>query len=261
MTHFYDFKEIFSIDKFCKIAKVQNNAQIGEFWKPNITVSNMIRIFEQNPDFKMEINCSNKIFKVPLQNFVFHLSTIGIIYTDDIFDKIYNKPSVCKCVKKIPKILSKFKYYTSHEFTGKCIDCDFNKTLVIYCFLRTGLYQPEQVNIEYVNALIKSEYFSGGLIGKKHSAYFLLGLSGENYIYLDPHFVQTGVYGPEWFNTFQVKNFRTINCGEINTCVGLSFTVDSFKQFASLRAYFEELKETHIDSFYISFNLYEGHDF
>jgi hypothetical protein len=31
--------------------------------------------------------------------------------------------------------------------------------------------------------------FSGGLIGKNNSAYFLIGSQNDKFIYLDPHFI------------------------------------------------------------------------
>lgn len=43
------------------------------------------------------------------------------------------------------------------------------------CFLRTGLVKPEPENVNYINKLISSEFFAGGIIGKGNSAFFLLG--------------------------------------------------------------------------------------
>ena len=56
-----------------------------------------------------------------------------------------------------------------------CEICDFKKSIVIFCFFRTGLHKAEKENIDYVRDLIRNKYFSGGLIGKNNSAYYLLG--------------------------------------------------------------------------------------
>ena len=74
------------------------------------------------------------------------------------------------------------------------------------CFLRTGLVKPEPENVKYVNKIISSKYFAGGIIGKGNSAFFLLGNQGKNYIYLDPHYVQESKNSTSqnYLNTYNV---------------------------------------------------------
>ncbi len=71
-----------------------------------------------------------------------------------------------------------------------CIDCDFNKPLVIVLFFRTGLYSAEPDSLESLRDLTKLKFFNGGFGGKGNQAYFIIGSYNNHYIYLDPHFVQ-----------------------------------------------------------------------
>lgn len=73
--------------------------------------------------------------------------------------------------------------------------------------------------------------FSGGLIGKNNSAYFLIGIQNDKFIYMDPHFIQEAndYHSIETqLASYNVSTFWTIKSDEINPSIGISFTVKSF---------------------------------
>jgi len=48
LTNFFDnIYSPFSVHKFCEIALEKNNADIGNHWKPNITIAILIQLFEK----------------------------------------------------------------------------------------------------------------------------------------------------------------------------------------------------------------------
>ena len=304
---------IFSIYNFCRIGKMRKNAKVGEFWKPNITVSNMMYLLQEQK--KISINLKNqkndkkikkkvKTFKTGLINknerinveikekeknhkkiykekkeikknegniskielntndIVIYLSADGVIFCKEIAKKIYNPkiPSICNCKKK-----TNYKFFLNFgiKIPNLCPKCDFSKNLIIFCFLRTGLYKSEKENLNYLNELVKYNKFSGGVIGKGNSAYYLIGTTGKDYIYLDPHFVQKTKFdnNEDLFKSYNVLSLRSIREDKLNVCVGISFKICSFQEYKELIGFFDELKEKYKDSFYLSFVKNEDEDY
>lgn len=309
LSNFLDcpFK-IFSIYNFCRIGKMRKNAKVGEFWKPNITVSNMMRLLQEqkkisiNLDVDYEIqNKKNEILyksveinknerinlekkqktskpqkkapanpqkKTPKKlelntsEIEIYLSADGVIFCQEIAKKLYNPslPSLCTCAQ--PQTY-KFPLNFGLKFPSLCPKCDFTKTLIIFCFLRTGLYKSEPQNLAYLKELVKNDKFSGGMIGKGNSAYYLVGISGNNFIYLDPHFVQNSKFESfeQLFGSYDVLKMRSIREDRLNVCVGVSFKICSFREYRELIGFFDCLKERFRDSFYLSFVKNDEEDY
>lgn len=80
-------------------------------------------------------------------------------------------------------------------------------------------------------------------------------MSQNDYVYLDPHFVQESKFSTDknYEKTYRVKGFRTLHETKVNPCIGLAFKVDNFKKFCRMRAKFEELQNKHKDSYYLCF--------
>lgn len=157
------------------------------------------------------------------------LCSIGLITWEEIVDLVYTGETSCHCGKMVP-----FDFYTKdHEkFNNRfCRICDFNKSLNIQCFFRLGLVTPEKENLEYLRDLVKCRLFSGAMMGKNKAALFMIGIQGERFIYLDPHFVQDAEDNDleKYFQSYNCMNFRTIHQSKINPSLGISFTVKSFQ--------------------------------
>lgn len=118
---------------------------------------------------------------------VFYNSVDGVVYLDQIYKQIFTGESKCKCAKKNNLYL---RFYI--EDSNYCIDCDFNKPLIITLFYRTGLYAAEPDSLESLSELVRLRFFNGGFAGRGNQAYFIIGSYENHYIYLDPHFVQVG---------------------------------------------------------------------
>lgn len=124
---------------------------------------------------------------IDFSDFIIYQSLDGAVNTDKIYKQIFNKKSICTCLVKNDR---KLKFYSS-KF-DHCLDCDFQKDLVVVLFYRLGLHKPEPGALKVLGELVRLPFFSGGFGGKGNQAYFILGAVDNQYIYMDPHFVQVG---------------------------------------------------------------------
>ena len=124
-------------------------------------------------------------YSIDTRDLIFYQSVDGAICTDQIYKQVLNKDSVCRCKEKNNLKLRFLLNNSTH-----CLDCDFNKTVVITLFYRLGLNSPEKGSLRMLNKLVNSSFFGGGFCGKGNQAYFIIGSVGGYYIYMDPHFVQ-----------------------------------------------------------------------
>ena len=104
---------------------------------------------------------------------------------EDIIDLAYEGESQCNCISK--KLLSDYTNYK--KYCDYCRDCDFTKTVHIFAFFRLGLYKTDEESVEQVRRMSVYKSFSGGLIARNNSAFFLIGCQNDRFIYLDPHFI------------------------------------------------------------------------
>jgi hypothetical protein len=129
--------------------------------------------------------------------------------------------------------------------------------------LRIGLYEIEQQSIDYFLELVKSEHFSGGLIARNNSAYFLVGCTDEKFLYLDPHFIQDSFQENylDLIRSYEVKQIQQIRHKEINPSVGIFFKLKSFRDCLRLQQLLEGLKEKYPEHYSLCFNLYKDFEF
>lgn len=66
-------------------------------------------------------------------------------------------------------------------------------SLSLTLLARIGLEAPEKKYLRVVNRMMEFKTFMGIIGGKPEKALYFLGRIGDNYIYLDPHTVQSGV--------------------------------------------------------------------
>lgn len=67
---------------------------------------------------------------------------------EDLVEKVYNGDSNCTCGEMV-----RFNFYAKHPelYNGKfCRNCDFNKSILIMFFFRTGLAKPDAENLDYI---------------------------------------------------------------------------------------------------------------
>ena len=98
LKNFFDNNwTIFSLHKFCQMGLQRNNCFVGKFWRPNITVSNMIKIMSENHTLILYKDDKQTI-EFSTSEIAFDLSTIGVITYEEIFKEVYKgKNSKCKC--------------------------------------------------------------------------------------------------------------------------------------------------------------------
>lgn len=102
----------------------------------------------------------------------------------EIFDCLYKKrrKKKCNCVPSTDFTLPKnFNFFSR----SVCFKCDFapNRKLLLTLFTKTALSINTARDELMMKALTDCSLFVGGFTGKKNSAFFLLGSTGENDLY------------------------------------------------------------------------------
>jgi hypothetical protein len=73
-----------------------------------------------------------------------------------------------------------------------CPECNrSNRHVAIIILVRLGLNSPEPEYLQVLYKLMKMKWFRGTLGGKPQKALYFVGIKETNYIYLDPHYVQS----------------------------------------------------------------------
>lgn len=86
------------------------------------------------------------------------------------------KPRICQC-KKGTSIV--------------CEDCNqATISVAVIALTRIGLDRPEERYLKVLSRMMEVSQFKGVIGGKPKKALYFLGRHNQDYVYLDPHFVQ-----------------------------------------------------------------------
>lgn len=100
------------------------------------------------------------------------------LFYDQIIFKMTGRKELCKCTKK--RLV--------------CHNCyKSNRSIAVILLARIGLEGPEKKYLKVINKMMESRLFSGMIGGKPEKALYFIGRTSDNYIYLDPHVVHSGV--------------------------------------------------------------------
>lgn len=111
--------------------------------------------------------------------------------------------------------------------------------IIVLCML--GINSVETGKIASIKALQTNRYFNGMIGGIPKRAYYFVGHTEDNFIYLDPHIVHQGSTRKEIemnLNTFFCSHTLSINSHNVHPSMGLCFYV---RDRAELDDMFESL--------------------
>ena len=107
--------------------------------------------------------------------------------------------------------------------------------------VRLGLDKAEPKYLKILNTFMESEHFQGVIGGKPEKALYFVGRQGNDYIYLDPHYVQEAKKEIQaTSDSYFCGSFRKCKNTAIDPSLGISF-------------YFRDLKD--LNKFYHFLNL------
>ena len=176
----------------------------------------------------------------------------GTISKKKMYKKlIKNKP--CFCGKPVTSAYFEFNEFGKYD-KGKCRVCMWkNTSLLILIHLTLGFSSPQQENLKLLDSLLSVKYSIGGFIGSKTFAYYLIGSTTTNLLFLDPHFVQNSDFyvNEESVKTYRFDSIKEINKMNVSTSVSLGFLVHSEKEQEEFWGTLKQLKNHLGDDFYL----------
>lgn len=162
-----------------------------------------------------------------------------------------------KCECKTPILNSDLQYLNfGKSLVCKCLKCMWEKrSLLVLMHFSLGLSKVQPENLKLFEAISSIKFSVGGFIGSKSFAYYFLGSSKDDFIFLDPHFVQPSVSGLDFhsFQSFKVNTIKEINKFSVSTCASVGFLLHSENDRKEFWLALKKLKEVFGEEFYFDF--------
>lgn len=106
--------------------------------------------------------------------------------------------------------------------------------------MRLGLDHPEPQYLTILNEMMTWKWFRGLIGGKPQKALYFVGMKEDEYVYLDPHYVQNANEDiSENKNSYFCESFRRCKNTSIDPSLGISFFLDSLQD---LNDFYQSIK-------------------
>lgn len=172
--------------------------------------------------------------------------------------KLYNKllkNFKCNCIGKRPLNADLQFLNLKVPKDKRCLKCIWtNRSLLVTLSLTLGFSEPNPEYIEIMDELLRCKQFIGGFIGSGSFAYYLIGMTTDKYVFLDPHFVQSPVSSiddPD-VSTYKVQSIKETLKRQISTCVSLGFLLHNNNDLSDFYEQLMVMKEKYNDNFYFA---------
>ena len=228
----------YSIQTICKVAKCA-----GKYTSD----INMIKAFKE----------INKVFFDELE--IIHFEC-GTIKKKNILDTLCSE-IVCKCNNN-NQINTLNNDNKKNSFCDKCLnemisnneinaeDILYNKDNKIYIFKKAGIIfisfrlGLETIHPDYVKVIpylfTNLHHNIGFVSGKENKAFYFIGLSGDELLYVDPHLNQTSIKSDlSDIKSYYVKDIYLLEISEISSELTIGVLINSCDD---LRIFFEDIK-------------------
>jgi len=117
---------------------------------------------------------------------------------------------------------------------------------------RLGLKFPEPQYLQVLDVMMEWRWFRGLMGGRSQSALYFLGRKHNEYIYLDPHYVQNASQDVTSIgNTYFCESWRTCKNTTIDASLGICFHLDSLHSLNQFYCTISELKKQAPGNFFI----------
>jgi cysteine protease ATG4 len=97
---------------------------------------------------------------------------------------------------------------------------------------RLGVHRPTAEYKPMLNEVISMKQSIGLIGGKPGKALYLVGMDGDEYIYLDPHYVQPSSNRKNMeslMGTYFCDSYRTIKYESLDPSIGLGFYINGIE--------------------------------
>lgn len=231
------------------------NLDVGDFWRATHAIFAFKKLWEGIPGLDMGSRGSGaKHPDFPSTSLVFCDWRDGIIVKKKLYKKLM-KGAVCTCRTRTLNADLKFLSF-SEKYTAKCLECMWRKkSILVTLHFSLGLSKPQPSLIRILDAFLATKGCVGGFIGSKSFAYYLMGMTRTNYLFLDPHFVQPTVRSIDDLHvaTYQVQSIKEIAKADISPCVSLGFLLHNEEERKGFWGALRKMKKEFAEDFYFDF--------
>jgi len=120
--------------------------------------------------------------------------------------------------------------------------------------IQIGLEVPSPNYLEIVCELMKNQNSLGMIGGKPSSALYFVGLHRDNFLFLDPHYVQnsSNVHNiDDLLDTYFCENIKSMKMKNISPSLALGFYFRNSWEVKNFYCFLKDLAKTHEDSFFL----------
>jgi hypothetical protein len=226
----------YSIRNFLKVQKhVNKNGKKAGEWFSNYDTTRLI--YTINKDMNKHKDCDFKVL-----NF-----NEGIIYIEDIINNCFEEKKIIEThsdfeilslsnietVEKINKNVDNKKYIFNDK---KYV---FKNKFIMFVSVRHGLYSIDEGMINEILRLFDIPTNIGFIGGKRSRAFYFIGKSATNLIFLDPHYIQETIplqkLGTNYVIESYIPNdiyYMPIN--DLSPSFTIGFAIKDMKNFKNL---------------------------
>ncbi len=127
--------------------------------------------------------------------------------------------------------------------------------------IQIGLETPNLLYLDIVTKLMKSPYSIGMIGGKPSSALYFVGLHRDNFLFLDPHYVQnsSNIDNIEsLLDSYFCDNVKTMKTKNISPSLALGFYLRNSLEVKNFYYYLKELSKINEESFFLGLEKSSG---
>lgn len=120
--------------------------------------------------------------------------------------------------------------------------------------VQIGLETPGLNYLEIVKMFMKSPYSIGMVGGKPSSALYFVGLHQDDFLYLDPHYVQNSTNLKNidaLLDTYFCENIKTMKAQHISPSLALGFYFRNALEAKDFYYFLQKISKTNEDSFFL----------
>lgn len=120
--------------------------------------------------------------------------------------------------------------------------------------IQIGLETPSQNYLEIVYELMKSPYSLGMVGGKPSSALYFVGLHKDNFLFLDPHYVQNGSNIKnidDLLDSYFCENIQSMKSKNISPSLAMGFYFRNSLEVKDFYYFLKGLSKNYEESFFL----------
>jgi len=216
-------KSPFGIQNISKIASESFKMNPGEWYKATTIVMTLEKLCEMYP-----IKAT--------QNMKFAVFIEGTIYEDQILEQAFGlKPESTQDNDKEEE-------KTNAIITPINRTDEWKNSVFLFVASKTGLDAHNPIYLPTIKELLKFRQSLGILGGNGTSAHYIVGLNGDDVLFLDPHFVQESAKKKsdliDTMSTYFVKNPFQMKLSDMDTSVGFGFYIRNAEDYVYFKSAF-----------------------